>query len=46
MQDEPFAWNLHEDHKAGVRPMEYYGKKTVARYIAELWRRTDEYGPG
>lgn len=36
MQDEPFAWNLHEDSKAGVNPMKYYGKKTVARYTVEI----------
>lgn len=35
MQGEPFAWNLHEDLKAGVNPFEYYGKKTVARFIVE-----------
>lgn len=28
--------NLHEDSKAGVNPMKYYGKKTVARYTVEI----------
>lgn len=36
MQDKPFAWNLHEDSKAGVNPFEYYGKKTAARFIVEI----------
>lgn len=36
MQEEPFAWSLHEDPKVGVDPMEYYGKTKTARYIVEI----------
>lgn len=36
MQDEPFAWSMHENQETAVDPFEYYGKKKASRFIVNI----------
>lgn len=36
LQEEPFAWRMHEEPKAGVNPFDYYGKRAATRFIVGI----------
>ena len=36
MQDEPFAWSMHENMKTAVNPFEHYGKKNASRFVVRI----------
>lgn len=36
MQEEPFAWSMHENIKAAVNPFEHYGKKNASRFVVRI----------
>lgn len=43
MQEEPFAWSMHENIKAAVNPFEHYGKKNASRFVVRIVEKINEY---